>query len=406
MAPFIAHISGNPNVPTFGSINVRALPSTATGVAVLFQGQIGLSSLTILDVQPDQQNNAFNGKVYQWFRLRFPDNQTGWVRDDLISVEGDGTAFGYPNLTQAAYAFGLLRALLPTTPPAPPAPPPPPNPPTPNPPPPPIPSVDVLATAISLTSLNMRETPVNGAIKARIGYKKRVKILATIPQGGTSNYIWAQVQAVEGVGWVRTDFLSIAGDASRFGLSKGDEYPSPLQNYWWLRGHNVNHNPGEGTHRGWDFGANPGEAIRCAPSGGMVMRIMNCTRCSADKPNVLSQGIPMDSPTVLNDPAWGFGYGNAVVMRYLNDQLPASTRERLAASSMGGAHLFVIYAHLSAINVQVGQTLAPSQQVGVIGNTGNSSATHLHLEVHASFNPVDTNWSSMRLFDAGIAFLR
>lgn len=400
MAPFIAHISGNPNVPTFGSINVRAAPSTATGVAVLFQGRVGLTSLSILDVKPDQQNNAYNRKVYQWFQLRFPDNRTGWVRDDLISIEGDGAAFGYPNLTQAAYAFGVLRALLPTTPaPTPPTP----NPPTPEP---PVPNVDIYGTVISLTSLNLRETPVNGTIKARIGYKKRVKVLATTPQGGTSNYTWAQVQAVEGVGWVRTDYLSIAGDASRFGLSKGDEFPAPMANYWWNRGQNVNNNPGEALHKGWDFGANPGEAIRCAPSGGMVIRMMTCTRCTADKPNVGSQGISFDNPTVLNDPAWGFGYGNAVIMRYLNDQLPTSTRERLASSGMSGAHLFVIYAHLSAVNVQVGQTLAGSQQVGVIGNTGNSTATHLHIEVHASFNPVDTNWGAMRNFDPGIAFLR
>ena len=46
-------------------------------------------------MQPDQDNNALNGKVYQWFRLQFPNGATGWVRDDLVSLEGDGT-FGYP----------------------------------------------------------------------------------------------------------------------------------------------------------------------------------------------------------------------------------------------------------------------------------------------------------------------
>jgi murein DD-endopeptidase MepM/ murein hydrolase activator NlpD len=305
-----------------------------------------------------------------------------------------------------------MRALLPVNLPTPtPDPNPIPDPPTPTPDPPvpdptPTPPEDIIATVISIAGLNMRETPVNGTIKARIGYRKRVKILAARPQGGTSNYMWAQVQAVEGVGWMRTDYLSIPGDASRYGLSKGDEYPAPMQNYWWVRGHNQNQNPGEANHNGWDFGATTGEAVRCASSGGLVVRLMTCTRCTASKPNVLSQGIPLNSPSVLQDPAWGFGYGNAVIVRYLNNLLPASARTRLAARGMPGAHLFVIYAHLSRVDVQVGQPLMPLTQVGVIGNTGNSTATHLHIEVRASYNDADTNWGAMRNFDPEITFLR
>ncbi|MEP7291772.1 MAG: M23 family metallopeptidase [Chloroflexota bacterium] len=409
MAPFIANISGNPNITTLGSINVRAQPSTATGVAVLFQARIGSNGLTILDVQPDQSNNHLNGKVYQWFRLRFTDGQLGWARDDLISIEGDGSVFGYPVLTQASYAFGLLRALLPVTPAPTPVPPPPPPPPVPEPPPTPAPTpptTDVLATVLSVAGLNMREAPVNGAIKARIGYRKRVKILATRPQGGTSNYTWAQVQAVEGIGWMRTDYLSIAGDGTRFGLSKGDEYPAPMENYWWVRGQNENQNPGEGSHKGWDFSASPNEVIRCAPNGGFAIRVIICTRCTVNQPNVLSQGIPLDNAGVFNDPAWGYGYGNAVIVRYMNDQLPASARARLAAKGMTGAHLYAIYGHLKSVSLQAGQVLAPFQEIGIIGNSGNSSALHLHLEVRASLNPADNNWAGMRLFDPEVTFLR
>jgi hypothetical protein len=179
-----------------------------------------------------------------------------------------------------------------------------------------------------------------------------------------------------------------------------------MENYWWVRGQNQNQNPGESNHKGWDYGASPNEIIRSAPSGGLVMRLMNCTRCTADKPNVISQGIPLDSPSVLQDAAWGFGYGNAVIVRYLNEQLPASTRQRLSQQGMGGAHLYVIYAHLKTISVTVGQRLSANQQVGDIGNTGNSTATHLHLEVHASMNDADTGWGQLRNFDPGILFRR
>ncbi len=40
---------------------------------------------------------------------------------------------------------------------------------------------------------------------------------------------------------------------------------------------------------------------------------------------------------------------------------------------------YLIYAHLSAVNVSVGETLNGKKTVGVIGNTGNSNAPHLHF---------------------------
>ena len=411
-SPFIAHITGNPNITTMSSINVRAQPGTGTTVAVLFQAPIGTANLPILDVQPDQANIALNGKVYQWFKVTFSNGQAGWVRDDLISLQGDGRHFGYPVLTQEAYAFGLLRQLLPTTSPTPapapiPAPPPvTPPPPAPAPAPIPTPTGVVTGTIISNNGLNLRATPVNGNVITRLPYLEKIKILGAQAQSGTA-YHWAQVQALEGSGWVRTDFLSISGDASAFGLSKGDEYPAPLHNYWWVRGQNdVQPNGSVDQHLGWDFSANAGESIRCGPNGGLVTKINTCTKCTAAQPSSIQQGHPVNDPAVLNDPAWGFGFGNAVQVRYTNDLLPASTKDRLAKAGLSGGHLFVIYAHMSSINVQAGQQISAFGTLGIIGNTGNSTAQHLHLEVHASLNANDTNFGGMREFDPEILFLR
>ncbi|MCC6802622.1 MAG: M23 family metallopeptidase, partial [Anaerolineae bacterium] len=186
---------------------------------------------------------------------------------------------------------------------------------------------------------------------------------------------------------------------------KGDEFPIPMENYWWTRGQNDVQGDGSvDKHNGWDTGANPGTAVFSGANDGQVVRQMTCTRCTADKPNVISQGIPLNSPSVLGDAAWGFGYGNAVIVRYLNDQLPDSTRARLVAQGLSGIHLFVIYAHLSRIDMHV--QVAPYTQIGVIGNTGNSTATHLHLEVRASSNPNDTFWGGMRVVEPGILFRR
>ena len=40
-----------------------------------------------------------------------------------------------------------------------------------------------------------------------------------------------------------------------------------------------------------------------------------------------------------------------------------------------------LYAHLSSLNVRVGQTVTAGQVVGMMGNTGRSDGKHLHLEL-------------------------
>lgn len=44
----------------------------------------------------------------------------------------------------------------------------------------------------------------------------------------------------------------------------------------------------------------------------------------------------------------------------------------------------ITYAHLSRIDVTVGQQVTAGQVVGLVGTTGNSSGNHLHLEVRTN----------------------
>lgn len=72
---------------------------------------------------------------------------------------------------------------------------------------------------------------------------------------------------------------------------------------------------------------------------------------------------------------WNGGYGNMIIVtHYINGKTYAT-----------------LYAHLSSINVSVGQVVDQGQTIGNVGNTGSSTGPHLHFEVHPGGykNPVN-----------------
>jgi murein DD-endopeptidase MepM/ murein hydrolase activator NlpD len=54
-----------------------------------------------------------------------------------------------------------------------------------------------------------------------------------------------------------------------------------------------------------------------------------------------------------------------------------------------GGGLSSAYAHLSTISVSPGQSVRRGEQVGEVGNEGNSTGPHLHFEVRRGGEPVD-----------------
>lgn len=93
--------------PSANEINVRSGPGTNHDV--VFKGTVGLGSLQVMDAEVDNEGRNLNGKVYQWFHLTFPDGRTGWIRDDLLDIQGGCTRYGYDDYPQPAYAFGHQR---------------------------------------------------------------------------------------------------------------------------------------------------------------------------------------------------------------------------------------------------------------------------------------------------------
>ncbi len=238
----------------------------------------------------------------------------------------------------------------------------------------------------------------------------RYPIIQVQRESAGQQYRWFQVNNNGQLLWIREDLVSHDGDTSAFGLPT-DLYPSPMkENYWWVRGYNMppNMDTALPQHDGWDQGAATGEPIYCGPNGGLVVKSFQCAKCTPDRPNTLSQGFSLGDSRIFNDPGWGNGYGNYIIVRYTNDQLPQSTRNVIASRGFPGGTIFVMYAHLHERMASEGMPLAPGQQIGTCGNTGNSEATHIHLEIRASRTADFTGWFNVRsgVMDAVVLFKR
>ena len=67
------------------------------------------------------------------------------------------------------------------------------------------------------------------------------------------------------------------------------------------------------------------------------------------------------------------GYGNVVIVRHYNG-------------------LETVYAHLYKIKVQEGQIVSSGELIGLAGNTGHSTGTHLHFEIRFKGAPVNPQY--------------
>lgn len=86
------------------------------------------------------------------------------------------------------------------------------------------------------------------------------------------------------------------------------------------------------------------------------------THAGIDIARPSSRTIKASDNGVVTAAGWGGSYGNRIIITHNNGYE-------------------TLYAHLSSINVKVGQTVAQGASIGVMGSTGRSTGVHLHFEV-------------------------
>ena len=91
-----------------------------------------------------------------------------------------------------------------------------------------------------------------------------------------------------------------------------------------------------------------------------------------DLPNKSAPGIAASDTGIVVVAGWpdNYGYGNRIVVDHGNGYR-------------------TLYAHLSNIYVSVGQSVSRGQIIGQMGNTGRSTGTHLHFEIHFKGVPLN-----------------
>jgi murein DD-endopeptidase MepM/ murein hydrolase activator NlpD len=91
-----------------------------------------------------------------------------------------------------------------------------------------------------------------------------------------------------------------------------------------------------------DFGGKTGTPIRAAAAGTVIV--------------------------AKGSGAYNGGFGNMIVISHENGSQ-------------------TLYAHLSKVQVTVGDSVDQGEQIGLMGNTGKSTGPHLHFEAHNAKNP-------------------
>ncbi|MEL6407683.1 MAG: peptidoglycan DD-metalloendopeptidase family protein [Chloroflexota bacterium] len=429
------------------------------------------ANLPVLDVQADLNNTeSVNGKLFYWLQADFPGIGKMWIRDDLCTVVGDGSAYGYGNILAAMHPH-LIKKGAPV-----------------------VKSkadsgasggvaggttagvaggsssqsgaeggvaggsasdvsvdVDVDDDEVKV-EVTVDTTSAGGAggidaggaqvgieasqdlgpakAQARVAYSVRTGpgqnngSIGRLVFGNTYDVIgsdfgddgiplhWVKIRYNGQEAFVREDAVRLSGNYTPFGLNAPDKYPHPHPDSRWSRGWDMiagNYIWSYPPHDGWDTASDRGAPIYAGPQGGVVWKKLFCQNCGPQARSVSEVlGTNSTPRSVFSDDLWGDGYGHYLILGYENSKLPASTQQWLKNNEFGGQHIFVMYAHLHEMFVNAGQEVPANHKIGTCGNSGNSFGAHLHLELRISPTMSPRSWWDLKVGrrSPGVLFAR
>ncbi|WP_171109130.1 MULTISPECIES: M23 family metallopeptidase [Streptomyces] len=166
---------------------------------------------------------------------------------------------------------------------------------------------------------------------------------ATTATSGVAHAVEAQAAAQAKAAEVAAAKKANAKVAAKSAAAKkAASWVSPVKGYTLSASYAQAGGMWQSTHSGQDFAVSTGTKV-VAAHGGKVVKAGG------------------------NGAGDGPAYGNAIVIKH-------------------GNGTFSQYAHLSRVDVKVGQIVATGQRIALSGNTGNSSGPHLHFEIRTTAN--------------------
>lgn len=231
---------------------------------------------------------------------------------------------------------------------------------------------------------------------------QKYEVLETHPDlsGGVFDWHYLSVR-----GWVREDYAVLDVPGNPVGQSGSINVPVPpsaavhkftlpcpgtFTGGWNAYG---------GTHKGWDVANTIGTRIY-GQRGGVVQQKEWCVKCGTDGKSSYNNGVPLYQ--IYRDREWNGGWGHYIVLRYAPFTLPGDVQ-----AMFPGQHAYVLYGHLSDFLANVGDLMRDNlTPIALMGNSGNSSGPHVHIEVRFS-DKDNLMWSQLgQSVDPGVLFSR
>jgi murein DD-endopeptidase MepM/ murein hydrolase activator NlpD len=147
--------------------------------------------------------------------------------------------------------------------------------------------------------------------------------------------------------------------------------PAPENDHFWIDRPFLSSAPNQVSAPSYQFGSTGGNQYRI--HHGMDMSNPAGTPVLAGATGEVIHAGPDDQQ--LLGPYNNF-YGNAVVIK-LDQKLPVGD---------GELDVYVLYGHLSQVNVALGQHVNPADVIGAVGMTGIAIGPHLHVEIRLGAN--------------------